>query len=276
MSTLDLSLVRALDAVEAAAYTDLIAAAPPPVTQALGLGVSRLAGATLLHASAAPISLFNRVIGLGNEAPATEADLDAVLGRYRELGAKTVWAHLGPASRPDELRAWLAARGFSPPARNRWAKVFRGREAPPAIATLFNVRAVGPEHADALAKVIAAAHGMPPPIVPWVSALVGRAGWRAYGAFDGDALVGGGFLWQQGERAWFGLGGTLSTHRGRGAQGALLVARIRDAIASGATLLTSETGEPIADEHNPSLSNMLRCGFRVGCSRENFAPAVWP
>ena len=276
MNPADRALASTLDTIEAEAYADLLAAAPTPVTQAMGLHVERIADATLLVATAAPIPLFNRVIGLGNTVPATQDTLDLVLDRYRALGARTVWVHVGGALNADDLRAWLVARGFAPPPRRTWAKVYRSTEEPPSIATPFAVRPVPLEHAEALARVVATAHGMPPPTVPWVAALVGRPDWRAYGAYDGDTLVGGAFLWVRGPHAWLGMGGTLEAHRRRGAQGAMMVARIRDAIASGCTVLTTETGEPIQGEHNPSLANMLRCGFVRVCARENHAPGAWP
>lgn len=107
MSAVDRSVVSALDAIEAEAYSDLFAAAPPPIAHGMGLAVEHIAGATLLHASAAPIALFNRVIGLGHEAPATEAAVDAVIAAYRARGAKLLWVHVGPAAQPTE--PWIAA-----------------------------------------------------------------------------------------------------------------------------------------------------------------------
>jgi GNAT superfamily N-acetyltransferase len=272
----DLALVRALDDVEAAAYADLFAAAPTPVRDGMGLAVHRVAGATLLLAARAPVSLFNRVIGLGNRAPATASDLDAVLAVYRDAGVAAPWVHVGPASEPAALRAWLAERGFAHATRARWAKMARGPELPAPVEAAVTVRAVGADRAEDLAAVLAAAHGMPSPIVPCVASLVGREGWHAYGAFAGDELVAGGFVWTSGVSAWLGMAGTQSAHRGRGAQRALMAARIDHAASLGCTTITTETGEPIGDERNPSLANMLRSGFRAVASRENFAPAGGP
>jgi hypothetical protein len=50
-----------------------------------------------------------------------------------------------------------------------------------------------------------------------------------------------------------------------------MLARIGLAIEEGARHLVTETGEQIGDEPNPSLRNMLACGFAKICSRENFA-----
>jgi hypothetical protein len=65
------------------------------------------------------------------------------------------------------------------------------------------------------------------------------------------------------------MGSVAESHRRRGGQQALLARRIVDAIDAGCTAIVSETGEPIADEPNPSLANLLRCGFKVVASRLN-------
>ena len=50
--------------------------------------------------------------------------------------------------------------------------------------------------------------------------------------------------------------------------------RIRLAIEAGRTRITTETGEPVGDEPNPSLRNMAACGFAKVFARLNFvAPA---
>jgi hypothetical protein len=65
-------------------------------------------------------------------------------------------------------------------------------------------------------------------------------------------------------------GAVRTSHRRRGGQGALMARRIADAVAAGARYLVTETGEPMADEPNPSLANMKRCGFVTVASRLNF------
>jgi hypothetical protein len=49
-----------------------------------------------------------------------------------------------------------------------------------------------------------------------------------------------------------------------------MAARIRPAIEAGCTAIVTETGEPVGDEPNPSLANMLRCGFVRVASRLNY------
>lgn len=258
------------DAVEADAWADMYGAAPAP----MGLVTEEIAGARLLVAPRIPISMLNRVIGLGLSEDATAETIDRVLARLRAIGAQSPWIHVSPAARPATLVDALVERGYAPTPRPTWAKVLRGREEPPEIATSLEVRDVGRDRAAELAAVLVAAHGMPPPVAPWIEALVGRPGWRAFAAVDAGRVVSGAFLFQRGDRAWLGMGGTLPSHRNRGAQGALMVRRIREAIAAGARHIVTETGEPVAGEPNPSLSNMYRCGFRKVASRMNYAPSA--
>ena len=257
--------VIAADAIEAEAWADMFRAAPPP----LGLTERTIAGARLLIAPRMPLGMMNRVIGLGTFGDCTDPVVDEVIAAYRAQGGATCWVHVSPAA-PAALTEVLVARGFSLAPRPSWAKVIRGPQPAPNIATEFAIREVGVEHADAVAATLVAAHEMPPPVAVWNRAMVGRPDWRVFAAFDGDSIVAAGFLYRQGDRAWLGLGGTLASHRKRGAQGALMAARIDAAIAAGAQFIATETGEPVAGEPNPSLANMYRCGFRRVASRLNY------
>jgi hypothetical protein len=73
--------------------------------------------------------------------------------------------------------------------------------------------------------------------------------------------------------AWLGIGATVGSHRKRGAQSALLAARINAAIAGGCTVLTTETGIPHGGEPAPSYANIQRAGFAVAYPRPNLRRA---
>ena len=240
----DLEAARAADLTEANAWTDMIAAVPRPFADATGLRVTRTGGATVIVAPRIPDTLFNRAIALGEEAPATEADLDAILALAREAKVTRFWVHVGRAAEPPALITWIEARGLRVPARATWAKVVRRREPAPPLRTDLEVRELRPEERKKLGAVIAAAHGMPPPMAPWVEALAGRPRWTAFGALDGAALIAGGLLYVSGARAWLGLGGTLPSHRRRGGQTAIMSARIARALELGCEITVTETGEP--------------------------------
>jgi GNAT superfamily N-acetyltransferase len=257
---------RVADAIEARAMADMYAAAP----RALGLRVESVGGTTLLLASRIPVSYFNRAIGLGVFEPATESLLDEIVEHY--AGASDFWVHLSPAAEPAQIKDWLAARRLALPPRRSWAKFLRGPEPCSAPATAVSVRSAEPRDAVAVAQIACAAFGMPPALESWLAALVGRPGWRFVVAEIDGRVVATGAAFVDGATAWLGVGATLGEYRNRGAQGALLAARVALAADAGCTMLATETGEAIAGEVNPSLNNIRRAGFVQVCSRLNYAP----
>ena len=272
MSQPDAALAAAADAIEASAFADMIAAAPAELVRALGLRSTTVGGATLLIAPGIPDIQFNRAIGLGVFAAATEAGLDAVIGAFREAGSKKFWIHWNPHATPASVPQWLAARGFAPPERRSWAKVARGVEAPPEFRTSLEVRGARPGEETAAGEAIAGAFGLPPSFAPWLASLALRQRWRLYVALANARVAGGGYLYLEGRDAWLGAAGVLKEYRGRGGHLGLMALRIRDAAAVGCARIFTETGEPVANEPNPSLANMKRCGFKRVCSRLNYAP----
>lgn len=270
MTVMDCALAILADDVEARAFRDLFSAAPEPLAQALGLEIADVEDTTLLIARNIPDTMFNRAIGLGLHAPATPSRIDAIAAKYRDAGVRDWWLHVNPAASPAALGAWVEARGYTAPRRRSWAKMLRPASAAPRFDTDVTIRDVGPSEAADVAAAIAHAFGMPPPMSVWIGALAGRPGWRVVGAFT-DRAIGGACVHLQGENAWLGIGGVRSDARGRGAHRALMAARIQAAIDAGCRWIVTETGEPIGEEHNPSLANMVRCGFERACSRANYA-----
>jgi GNAT superfamily N-acetyltransferase len=272
MSEAETAQARRAEKIEAAAYRELVAAAPAEFARASGLRSTEIAGATLLIAPGIPDTLFNRAIGLGVHRPAAEADLDAVIRAFREAGCKNYWIHLAPCAAPESIARWLEARGFATPARRSWVKMVRGVERPPELGDGLEVGTARAEEQSAAAETIRGAFGMPPPFVPWLAALARRPAWRLYAARADGRVVGGALLYLKGACAWLGAAGVQKEFRGRGAQRALMALRVREAGAAGCSEVHTETGEPVANEFNPSLANMQRCGFTRICSRLNYAP----
>lgn len=265
------AVIDRLDAAEALAYRDMFAAAPAPLARSLGLEAREIAGATLLIAPGIPAPEFNRVLGLGNGGAVSDAQLDGVARAYRAAGARTWWVQASPSEHARGLIAQLTARGFAPPKRRAWVKMSRGAQRPAPVACGAEVRAARPAEHAALADAVCAAFGMPAAIAPWLAALAARPGWRADAALLEGEIVGGGFLHLQRDAAWLGASGVRSAARGKHLHRALMTLRIEQAIEAGCALITSETGEPVGEEPNPSLRNMQACGFGAAYSRLNFA-----
>lgn len=258
----------AAERIEAFAWADWYAAAPPDVRARCGQRASHLAGATLLIAPGLPVPLFNRVIGLGLDRPATEDDLSAIRDAYREAGVGKWVLQLIPRAAPPDLQERARAAGFGAPS-SRWAKMWRGGGAVPAVDTDLSVdEVVGDEAAAAWAEAVAAGYEMPA-LAPWLRALHARPGWRLYRVSEDGRAVGGGALFGDGEHAWLGMGAMRPSHRGRRGQAAVMARRVADAIAAGAKWIFTETGEPADGARSPSLDNMRRCGFVPAASRVN-------
>jgi GNAT superfamily N-acetyltransferase len=258
---------RLADAIEATACRDLYAAAE----SGLRMRASGIAGSTVLIAPTLPVPYFNRVIGLGNDAAAREDDIEQVMAAYSSAAVSTYWIHRIPSAQPPNLASLLEHRGFTPAPRGSWAKFLRNVEDAPAIRTDLRLREATPADAMPVAHVLTSAYGMPAPVGPWFGALIGRPGWQVWVAELGGRIVATGALFVQGDIGWVGAGATLAEYRGRGAQRALLSARIDAAAARGCSVLGTETGEPIAAEPSPSYANIVRAGFTRVCSRMNYA-----
>ena len=261
-------IARVVEFGEARALADFYAMTPPDFAAQFGIGLRRLGPAYVFTAAAFDILLFNRVMGLGLGEPATESQLDAVLAHYAAAGVKNFGIPLSPSAQPAGLPAWLAARGLH--ARSSWVKMIRAPEPPANIRTELRLELAGRAQAEVLGEIAAVAFSLPPPVQSWLILTVGRPGWRHYLAYAGDRAVACGALYVADRIGWLGLGATLPEARGRGAQGALMVRRIRDAIAAGCEWTVTETGEETPGQPNPSYHNMVRTGFSLAYPRPNY------
>jgi hypothetical protein len=269
----DADAARVADDVEALAFERMFAGAPAPLRERLGLRVEHMAGATLFLAPGLPDPMFNRVIGLGLRDPADESQLGAIAAAYRSADITNWWLHWNPLAGPANFDQRLRAGGWTAPRRVSWAKMLRGPHAAPALPTRLDLRPVAGGQALDVTQVIAQAFGMPSFMAEWLAQLQASPEWRLYAVCDGEQVVGGGYVFVEGEVAWLGVAGIAPSHRRLGGQAALMARRIDDAAAAGAKYIVTETGEPTsAGEANPSLANMKRCGFVQVASRLNFMP----
>jgi GNAT superfamily N-acetyltransferase len=216
-----------------------------------------LAGATALRVPAAPESpMLNRIVGLGLDSQATEEQLDNALDTMSGL---RFYVTLSPSAKPAAISGWLQARGFEP--GWGWMQFRRGVEQAPEVETDLDVVEIGPEHADAFSRIVCTAYGLPPETEPVTRAAVGKPGWTCWIAFAGDQPAGAAALYVAEDAGYLGYAGTLPGHRGKGAQGALLGARIRRARDLGCDAVYTETGERRPDRPSSSYRNILRAGF---------------
>ena len=216
-------------------------------------------GASVLRVPEAPSSpMVNRIVGLGVESPATEAHVDAALAA---MGAGvTFYVAVAPGARPAELPEWLRARGLEP----GWGwMAFRRDVGPlaPRATSLRLAEVYTAAHAHAFGRVVRVSYELPEAVEPRLARLH-ETGWRCWVAFDGDEPAGAGALFTAERVAYLGFAGTLPAHRGKGAQGALLAARLQAAEQLGCDVVVTETGERRGDRPSNSYRNILRAGFR--------------
>ncbi len=255
-----------VERAEALAWEGMITAVPASFAEAHAMRAWRIDDAVGFMFDAPPNPIFNRVHGLGVLAPATASTVAIAVAPWDGTG-RTYVIHVAPDTAPVDLPKLLQTLGFR--ASKNWVKMLRGTEPPPAIPTALRIEEVGVDHAAAFAEIAAQAFELPE-MGPLLSGAVGRPGWHTYLAFDGDMPVAGGQLHVVDGVGWLGGGGTLPSHRGRGAQGAIMARRIHDAIALGCRHLITETAEETAEEPNPSYRNMLRTGFQLVYPRRNW------
>ena len=108
----------------------------------------------------------------------------------------------------------------------RGPKFARGPEPPPPVESDLRIEELGADRAGVFADVFLRAYGTPELTRALLERIPGSEGWRCFVAFDGRTPAATGTLFVTGTIGWIGAAGTLPEFRRRGAQGALLAARI--------------------------------------------------
>jgi GNAT superfamily N-acetyltransferase len=237
-----------------------------------GQAQAEISGAVCTCFEATPGSaMFNRALGLGVAVPATEADLDEIDAFFADRGL-AYGIPLAPDAQPTELPRWLEARGFH--RGYAWTK-FALRDGPAndldhLRGTTLRVEEVAADRAGVFADVFLRSYGVPEVARAVLEGVPGSAGWRCFVAFDGDTPAAAGAIFLTGNVGWLGAAGTLPEFRRRGAQGALLAARIAAGREAGCETLVTETGEPVGGKPGASYRNLVRAGFEPLYVRQNY------
>jgi GNAT superfamily N-acetyltransferase len=253
--------VERTEVAEIEALRDNLAAAPAELADEFGISSLDLGGGALaVRVSSAPANNFlNHALGIS-----TVAQLDALASFYGI-------AHHAVSPEPGvDLQAALLERGYEP--GYAWMKFSRGTDDVPTPETDLEVVEIGPDRADDLGRTLAEGFGESPRVADWLAQLPGRDGWHCFVAYDGDEPAAGGALYVHEDTGWCGIAATRPELRRRGAQGAILAARIRRAAELGCTLVVTETGELVDDRPSNSYRNLLRAGFEPQYLRPNYVP----
>ncbi|WP_062293479.1 GNAT family N-acetyltransferase [Demequina phytophila] len=273
---LGIDLAQAMDlceVVEARSMWGTVAMSPRETRRALGIRAARIGSGIALATAHDPTGgHWNKALAHGLTEPVDDALIAELVAFYRASGAPAAAIQIAPALLPEDWEDIAARHGLA--GGSTVVKMLRHRRTPVApAATELDLRGVDARGAHEWAATFLTGFGMPtqPDLVDMIASTVGRD-FYAYGAWDGEALVGAACVFIGGDAAQLAGASTLPAARGRGAQSALLSERITAATDAGCVWIAGETGAEKDGEHNPSLHNMLRAGFVPMYERRNW---VW-
>lgn len=254
---------------ECDALVSLMRSPSRDVAARLGLSLYTESGSVAGFVPAADVLALNRVVGLGIQEQASEAQLDRITHAAQASGVQRLFVQVAPAAKPKKLTEWIEWRGGV--AHNRWVRLWRDpHEALAVPQTNLEIVEIDTAQAASFARVVRTAFGMPDIVEPWIAAVVGKEGWRHFAAVHDGQVVATGALFVSDDVGWLGFAATQPELRGHGAQSALIVTRLRTAAAMGCRIAITETMEDLPDKPVQSYRNMLRLGFNEAYRRQNY------
>lgn len=252
------------DAIEAKAFIDLHKAARGRLADEERFECVSVNGGCMISLPSAPAIGLNRILGL-----TTTEDLDeAYTWMRKRAGNRFLQVNTDAAS--DNLKHWIESKGlvaYGP----GWAKLRRSTDAVslPSSSTV-QTRKVRPDEAEVFGAMMCAGFGFPGSLTALWAAIVGRNGWSCFYALDGDTPVGTGAMFASGSFAWLGGGTTVPSFRNRGAQKALIQARLKEGADRGVSTFVVETEVPSAERASISNANLTKMGFVHIYNRSNY------
>lgn len=255
------------EAVEAQIVRDLWASAPESITAKLGYEVNQIGDALVSVAARDSSILINRTFAL--DINSNSVNTTKVLDIYEHLGVAKYFIHVNPDP-PASLLADLTARGL---VKGRaWMKFRRDASPIPIPETGLRVIEVTETEAEAFGQIVAPCFDMTNDFGHILAAAVSHDNWHVFMALDGDQPAGCGCLVTHNGVGLLDMGATHPDFRRRGAQGAVMAARINKAADLGLRKLFTETGEAVKGEAQHSYGNILRYGFKEWYARQNYMP----
>lgn len=248
-----------LQRAEIRGYADLFDAAPSGLAAELGIERADISGASCVRVDALPgHRLLNHALS-PDASPPGPRELQSIVAFWHDRGLPALIASV---ERPPGLpRMDDLIRDYA------WVKFTRDCSPTNHPASDLTIRALQHEHAERVGELLTDGFGLPARLGSWLGTLVGRRRWHWFGAFDADRLVAAGACFEDAGIGWLSLAATAPEDRGRGAQQALLAARIEHARAIGVRRLVTETGEAAEGRPDVSGRNIVRAGFKAVYTR---------
>lgn len=244
---------------------------PAAAAAALGVNTHRLEDGVVLSMRHDPTGYWSKALGF---SVVTEELVGEILDIYRAEQAPVAVLQFAPDLLPDDWAEIAAKHGLTE--GGKIAKLLSPLDEiePAAGTTDLRVGPVEPRDADAWGRLVVETFGMPVDggLAAMLGATVTHPGFRAFAAWDGDQLVAGGNLYLHESVGVVNAGATAPTHRNRGAQSAIIAARLDAARDAGCRWVVAEAGQPAPGESNPSLNNLVRAGLQPLYARANW---IW-
>lgn len=262
MSTEVTDLQVLAERVEAEMMYQYMSQASDEAKRGFGIETTRIEGGVVVSARLDPYEYWSRALGFTE--PISRDLVDSVIEFYREQSTPTALLQFAPwVQLPPDWDDIRAAHGLQ--AEGTLLKLgARVSELTVRPVTDLRLSHVGTLHAQAWADVAAEVFGMDHPALTAVfEQSVKHPASMAFAAWDGHRMVAAANLFLHGSVGLLNTGATLSSHRGRGAQSALIAARVEAARVGGATWVVAETGRPAEGQVNQSLRNLERAGLHV-------------
>ena len=242
---------------------------PHELARRLKARVTDVGDGLLTLAAGSDALRMNRVIGLGHRGKAEESMIDEITSIYRAAGLGRFGVMVGPGPQAERITGWLLARNFRP----RGGLAMLARDARLAFRipkSDVRVKRATRAMVPALVSIQERCFALPASRRAWTVASATIPTYERYLAYIGATAVAVAALRIEGDVAWLGGAGTLTSWRRRGAQSVLIAARLRRAARAGCRWAWVETAAPAPGRPAISRRNLLRLGFEDVCAKPLF------
>jgi GrpB-like predicted nucleotidyltransferase (UPF0157 family)/GNAT superfamily N-acetyltransferase len=232
-----------------------------------GIQVQRIGPAALIRTDIFPGFSHNRVPGLGLDYIIDEGTILNVKSFYSASKNKHA-IQLNPLDLTVDVMKLLQKHGYEH--KNNWVRFYRDTSPVENVKTNLEIKSVGNEHLRDFSSLVISNFRFPSELASLFEPIMENKNWQHYMAFEGSKPAATGSVYFSGDTAWTSFAATNPDYRGRGAQGALLKARIDEAGKRGCKWIATETAEDSSEHDAPSYRNLLRYGFRLLYKRPNY------
>lgn len=206
---------------------------------------------------AVPSASANRMMWLSPRGPLTRGEVDEAIGIMREYGIERAYAWVSARVCDAAGKAMLREAGLTPwPAVQYVAFARRAGEVRLERESEMVARKVVAEECAGVLERCAGWYGEGS--AKTMERMVKQGISEMFAAFHGTTPVAMGFLSVGKECGYIGGAGTAPEWRGKGAQGALIAARVKRTAELGATWAVCETNTMVPI----SIRNLTRAGFK--------------